>query len=123
MQQFLPQYGKIAAVLTELTKKGAKFQWPPMAGTAFEELKEMAKTGMKIRLPDYSIPFYIFTDASGLALGDVLVQEGAEGTWMIVSCVHKKFNDAQCSYNTTKRELLGILYTMRKLRTYVLGMR
>jgi hypothetical protein len=52
------------------------FKWNEAIGKAFDSLKYVVTHPPVLRLPDFSKPFTIECDASGLGIKDVLMQEG-----------------------------------------------
>ena len=73
-RRFIPNAAEIAAPLNELRKKGTKFVWGERQQKAFETLKEAIISPPVLRMPDFSQPFILQTDASSVALGAVLSQ-------------------------------------------------
>nr|GLL31298.1 hypothetical protein KK1_034095 [Ipomoea trifida] len=75
-RRFIKDYGKIAQPLTTLLKKetGDKFAWPDDAHNAFEALKTAVTNSPVLVTPDFSRPFIIECDASGVRIGAVLHQ-------------------------------------------------
>jgi hypothetical protein len=69
-RKFIRNYGLIAAPLTALLKKNS-FVWPPATTQAFEALKVAVSSPPVLRLPDFSQPFVIECDASGIGVGVV----------------------------------------------------
>ena len=75
-RRFIENFSKIAKPMTELVKKGKKFEWSEKAEESFETLKTKLTTAPVLVLPDTSKDFVIFCDASLQGLGCVLMQEG-----------------------------------------------
>ena len=66
---------KSAHPLTELTKKGVEWQWGPYQKEAFCQLKQKLCEAPILRYPDPKLPYTMVTDASGAAVGGVLMQD------------------------------------------------
>jgi len=72
-RRFIRGYATLAGPLTELLKKD-NFKWSDAASHAFTELKTALTKRPVLSLPDFSLPFELETDASGIGLGVVLSQ-------------------------------------------------
>ena len=75
---------------------------------AFKQAKEMIMTEAKLAFPDFSKPFYLYTDASDIQLGATLVQDGKP-----LGFYTRKFNKRQHSYTVEEKELLGIVQGLK----------
>ena len=73
-----------------------------------------------MRAPNWQLPFKVMWDASDLAIGVVLGKR-EEGKPYVVSYASKTLNEAQRNYNTTKKELLAVVYALDKFRAYFVG--
>jgi hypothetical protein len=69
-------FSTVAAYLNELTKKGVQFEWGAAQQNAFDELKCHLIAAPLLTLPNFSKQFKIASDASGLGIGGVLMQQG-----------------------------------------------
>ena len=117
---------KVASPLTDLLQgpsvskiKSAKVDltgWSAVHDQAFVEVKEALINCATLKLPDLNKPFQVITDASGYALGAVLIQDGQP-----VAFESRKMNPAQKNYHTTDKELLAIVHALKLWRCYLAG--
>ena len=63
-RRFIYRYSKLAAPLTNLTKKNVLFKWTPEYQKAFDTLKSIFTSETVLRHYDPSLPIVIETDAS-----------------------------------------------------------
>ena len=66
--------------------------------------------------PDFNKEFHIYTDASKVQLGAVIVQDGRP-----IAFFSRKLNPAQTRYTVTERELLSIVEVLKEFRNILLG--
>ena len=71
-RRFIPQFAKIAAPLTNLTRKNHPFAWSLREGEAFQQLKDALLQAPVLQLADSIREFILTTDASNFAIGAVL---------------------------------------------------
>jgi len=116
-RRFVANYGKMAAPLTSLLKKGG-FQWTGKATEAFEALKTAMSTATVLALPDFGKPFVVEYYASGKGIGAVLMQEGRPMAYM-----SKALSNQSRQLSTYEREMLAILHAVTKWRPYLIGQR
>jgi hypothetical protein len=67
-------FSQLTAPLTDLTKKGA-FCWTEEAQKTFDKMKEVMSSCPVLALPDFTQPFVLECDASGVGIGVVLMQQ------------------------------------------------
>ena len=113
---FVKDYALIATPLTELLKKGIRIEWKPEHESSFSELKGYLVSTPILKLPDFTKEFEVVTDASKLALGGVLTQEGRR-----VAYTSRKLKDHEKNYATHDLELLAVIHALKLWRHYLLG--
>ncbi|GAU40605.1 hypothetical protein TSUD_28110 [Trifolium subterraneum] len=116
-RKFIKGYAAIASPLTALLRKDA-FLWSPTAQTAFNNLKLAMTQAPTLALPDFSQPFDIETDASGVAMGAVLMQNSHP-----IAFFSQPFCPKLQRSSTYVRELHAITSAVKKWRQYLLGHR
>lgn len=69
---------------------------------------------------DWNLPFGIMYDASDRALGGVLGQR-KEGKPHVIYYVSKFLENTQANYTTPEKEMLVVVYSLEKFRSYLIG--
>jgi hypothetical protein len=108
-----PHRSHILAPLTELTGLDLRaFHWAPEHHKAFDNMKVLIAQDVLFRYLDHNKAFHIYTDASDLQLGAVIMQGG-----MPVAVYSRKLNPVQRNYTTIEKERLSVVETVKKFRT------
>jgi len=116
-RKFVPHYAHIAAALSDLLKKGARFVWTPEADKAFLDLKSRLSTRPVLRPPNYLLPFSMSVDASDLAIGSVLFQT-VEDIDHPICFYSKKLDRHQRNYSTIEKEAFALVLSVRVFSVY-----
>ncbi|KAL7293051.1 hypothetical protein TKK_0013495 [Trichogramma kaykai] len=106
--------------LLRLLRRDYVWTWGEEQQIAFEQLKNALTSAPVLARPDFAKPFIIQCDASGTALGAVLVQEDEKGEHPIVY-LSRVLSAPERNYSTSEKECLAILWAIKKLRPYVEG--
>ena len=114
-RKFVKGYAAIAAPLNSLLRKD-KFAWSPDAHQAFRQLQQAMTETPVLANPNFLIPFTLETDASGTAMGAVLLQEGHP-----IAYYSKALCPRLQRASAYVRELHAITSAVRKWRHYLLG--
>jgi hypothetical protein len=114
-RKFVRNYGRIAAPLTELTKKDA-FSWTPEATKSFEQLKEVMCKAPVLTTPDFTKTFIVECDASGNGIGVVLMQEGRP-----LAFESRPLKGRDLHKPIYEKEMMAILHALKKWRPYLIG--
>ncbi|XP_014857306.1 PREDICTED: uncharacterized protein LOC106926725 [Poecilia mexicana] len=121
-RKFIPSFAERSAVLNHLTKGAApnKVCWTEDCDRAFKDLKQAVCTHPVLHTPDFTKPFILQTDASGVGLGAVLQQE-VDGERRPVVFLSRKLLDRETRYSTVEKECLAMKWAIEALRYYLLG--
>jgi hypothetical protein len=119
-RRFIEDYSKITLPLTELTKDEVAWTWGAPQQAAFDELKRLLSGAPVLKLADPERPYTIHCDASGYAVGSVLMQDQGNGL-QPVSFISTKMKDAETRYAPHEQELLSLVYACKKWRHYLHG--
>lgn len=113
-RRFIKGYAKIAAPLTELLKKGNKWNWRDKERNAFNDLKKALVEAPTLAIFDPSLPVEVHVDASHYAAAAVLMQNGRP-----IAFESRKLNSAELNYPVHEKEQLAIVYALTKWRIYL----
>ncbi|XP_062176260.1 uncharacterized protein LOC133881329 [Alnus glutinosa] len=114
-RKFIKGYGSIAAPLTSLLKKNS-LGWTPAAQEAFEALKLAVTQAPVLALPNFSQPFLIECDASGVGIGVVLMQDNRP-----IAFLSQALKGKALHMSTYEKELFALVTAIQKWRPYLLG--
>ena len=119
-RKFIKNYAEITAPLTDLLSPAVPFLWKEEEDEAFLALKKALSSDPVLKLPDPSRPFVVYTDASKIGVGCVLLQDFGRGLQPVSYESHKLSNHEQ-NYPTHDRELLSVIHALKKWRHYLVG--
>lgn len=116
-RKFIPNLSKIVKPLTESTKKNAVINIEDKKYLeAIQTCKQLLTNAPILAFPDFKKTFVITTDASDIALGAVLSQDNHP-----IAYASRTLSKTEHKYNTTEKELLGILWAVTQFRPYIYG--
>ena len=118
-RMFINNFAGLLSSLTDLLKKGVKFEWTPRCNEAFTQLKGVLCCQPVLQAPDFCKPFKLACDASDVGAGAVLLQENNDGVHHPVSYFSKKFNPAQRNYSVIEKELLSLILALQHFEVYL----
>ncbi|GBM62381.1 Transposon Tf2-9 polyprotein [Araneus ventricosus] len=120
-RKFIPNFSDIARPLSNLTKKNIVWKWSEQEQQAFQTLKQRLVTPPVLRQVDPTKPFIIRTDASGYALGAVLLQGDSPADERPIEYASRLLSSPEKNYSTTEREALAVVWALDKFRGYIEG--
>jgi RNase H-like domain found in reverse transcriptase/Reverse transcriptase (RNA-dependent DNA polymerase)/Integrase zinc binding domain len=119
-RRFLGNMAGHVEPLNRLLKKNIKFEISPEVEASIAWCKEKLSTAPILQFPDFRREFVVTTDASQVAIGAVLSQEGELGD-RPVAFASRRLSPAETRYSTIERELLGVVWAVQYFRPYLLG--
>ena len=107
-RRFIESFSKIATPLNRLLQKDVPFVWSDECSAAFDALKEKLVTAPILAFPNFALPFQLYTDASGEAVGMVLgqIQNGQE---RVIAYGGRSLTQAERNYTVTELEALAVI--------------
>jgi len=121
-RRFVKGFSSIAAPLTNLTRQNTLVTeaWTEACERAFQSLKDALTTAPVLLFPDLTKPFVVYTDASKVAAGAVLLQDQGAGLQPIAFHL-KKFTPAEVRYPVYEQELFALVGALQEWRCYLEG--
>lgn len=122
MRKFIPNFSTIAKPLHEQSVAGKTrpIVWSMEHESAFLLLKERLVSAPVLRNPDFDRRFKVYTDASSVGTGAILVQEFDDGEHAI-AYASKLLKGRERNYSATELECLAVLHALEAFRPYLEG--
>jgi hypothetical protein len=118
---FIRGFAHLARPLNELTCKDTEWSWEARHQKAFEELKHRVTTEPVLAHPVLTDPFELEVDASGFAMGAVLLQKKEDSKKHPIAYYSKTLSTAERNYDIYDLELLAIVNALDHWRPYLAG--
>ena len=124
---FIKNFSRIARPLDDLIScensklKNHPVTLMPAALETFETLKKKCMTVPVLAFADLEKPFVLETDASGIGLGAVLLQEQEDGKLHPVAYATRALHGSQKNYHSSKLEFLALKWAiMEQFQEYLM---
>ncbi|KAG8493004.1 hypothetical protein CXB51_012618 [Gossypium anomalum] len=115
-RRFVEGFSMIASPMTKLLQKNVKFDWTEECQLSFEKLKELLTKAPVLVQPELGKEFVIYSDASSIGLGCVLMQEGK-----VVAYASRQLKPHEKNYPTHDLELAAIVFALKIWRHHLYG--
>jgi hypothetical protein len=114
--KFVQGYSALVAPLTNLTRASVPVLWNSDCQARFDSLKALLSSAPVLAIPDVDKPFEVWCDASGFAVGALLLQNGRP-------CAYesRKLNGPKLNYHPGETELLAVIHALKVWRCYLKG--
>lgn len=117
-RRFVEGFSMMAAPLTKLIRKGVPFVWTEKQQEAFEKLKKVLTEVPVLIQPESEKDFTVYSDASHVGLGCVLMQEGK-----VVAYASRQLKPHEGNYLTHDLESAAVIFVRKIWRHYLYGER
>ena len=119
-RDFVPSFAEISLPLTELTRKGQKWQWNENHQSAIMIMLHYISSAPCLKYFDENRETVMYTDASLYGIGGWLGQVYEDGTHPVIFW-SRKLNSAETRYPTHERELLALVNMCEKFKHLLIG--
>ncbi|KAK8772700.1 hypothetical protein V5799_024055 [Amblyomma americanum] len=120
-RRFVPRYAALSEPLSRLTRKGEAFHWDQDQEDAFQALKSALTSHPVLQLYNPKTRTEVHTDACANGLAGILLQADENDLLHPVYYVSKKTSPAERFYHSSKLELLATVWTIERLRPFLMG--
>ena len=120
-RRFVKDFAKIVQPLNNLIKKETKWHFGEECIQAFETLRTALMQQPILRQADLSLPFTLYTDVRGFAIGCILSQVDEKGAEYVCEYASRLLKGAETNYSVSEKECLGVLWGIQHFRVYLHG--
>ena len=115
-RRFVRGFSVIASLLTKLLEKGIKFEWTDKCQNSFEQLKGMLVEAPILTQLTLGKEYTLYSDASGIGLGCVLMQDGK-----VVAYASRQLKPHEHNYPTHDLDLAAVVFALKIWLYYLYG--
>ncbi|KAF8054210.1 hypothetical protein N665_1335s0001 [Sinapis alba] len=113
-RRFVKGFSSIAKPLTKLTGKDVPLVWDEKTEEAFNKLKEALTTAPVLTLPQPGKIYDVYTDASRVGLGCVIMQENKA-----IAYASRQLKKHEENYPTHDLEMAAVVFALKIWRSYL----
>lgn len=121
-RKFIPAFATRTSCITNLTKNNGKWEWGPEQDAARNYVIKHLSTKPLLTVFDPKLQTELYTDASSLGYGAILVQR-VENVKKVVAYFSKRTSPAESKYCSYDLETLAIYNALKHFRVYLLGLK
>lgn len=120
-RRFISKFSNLVVPLSHLLKKGTPWRWTSECQTALEQIKQVFLKTVILTYPNFQRTFYLQTDSSHYALGAELYQLDDQENHLVLGFISRLLHGPELHYTVTEKELLAIVFGLKKFQTLILG--
>ncbi|KAF8761550.1 hypothetical protein RHS01_01325 [Rhizoctonia solani] len=99
--------------------KETLWSWAKTEEDAFQELKALITKSLVLIHSNPELPYYLEANASGVAMGAILSQQGGDNQLHPIAYMSKSFLGAKANYDMHDKELLAIIKALEEWRIFL----
>jgi hypothetical protein len=115
-RRFAQNFLSIAKPLTRLTEKCVDFEWDNDCEVSFQTIKHKLVNAPILSLSESGKRFTVYTDASHIGLGRVLMQDGK-----VIAYGSRQLKKHERNYPTHDLELATVVFALKSWMHYLYG--
>lgn len=112
-KRFIKNFNSYVAPIIDCQRKG-KLTRGPSQQASFELIKGKLTSAPILALPNFELTFEVETDALGVGIGGVLMQENR-----VIKYFNEKLKEARRKWNTYEQELYAIIRSFKHREHYL----
>lgn len=114
-RKFCPSFSDLSAEISDLTKKGVRFEWGPAQDKAFRAIKKRLLDSCAAYAPNWAYPLTLACDASEKAVAGHLYQM-IDGKMFNIGFYSRKLTATEKKLHIYFKETLAILYSVQQVK-------
>uniref|UniRef100_A0A8C1S0B5 Reverse transcriptase/retrotransposon-derived protein RNase H-like domain-containing protein n=1 Tax=Cyprinus carpio TaxID=7962 RepID=A0A8C1S0B5_CYPCA len=118
--RFIHDYAHHAEPLFVFTRTDVPFVWSSECQTGMDFLKDKLTSAPVLRFLDFSLPFFIHTDACDIGLDAALMQRDNNGRDVVVAYVSRALLKSERPYSTPEKESLAVIWALEHFQPALL---
>lgn len=119
--QYTEGYREKCMPLYNLEKKNQYWRWGEIEQQAINDVKSMLAKEVELTYPDFTKDFHIQIDASEAVVRAHLYQIDNDNKIKTIAFMIKTMQASELNYTVTEKELLAIIYAIKKFYNIIAG--
>ena len=119
LTKYILNLKEICAPISRLAKQNVPFIWTDADTEIFVQIQNLVDKCNILAHPDWDKEFFIWTDASDIAYGAVLMQMQDNGEYAPIEFMSRQFSDTEKRWHITSKELFSVLQAVKKWDKYL----
>lgn len=119
--RFIESFADKIMPLYELLKKNVTYQWTSKCQAAYELMKKEVTSEQVLVHFNSELPLILSTDASNVAIAGILSHKFPNNTTKPIAFISRALSKSERNYSTLEKEALAIIFSVTKLKQYLLG--